>query len=155
MEKSLTSTLASPLPPFVIASPANSPQAWKRRAWQDLQPTAGRLGTTLRLVLATVITLMALLILQVPYASVALYFVFFVGRENPAVSLRSLITLVPIVFAVAAELGIVILTDNDPMARVIGVAAVSFIAGMLNVATTQPALGSTLPFGKHTLLPRA
>ena len=146
METSITSTLPSPVPPFVITSPANSPKAWKGRAWQDLQPTPGRLGTTLRLVLATVITLMALLILQVPYASVALYFVFFVGRENPAVSLRSLITLVPIVFAVAAELGIVILTDNDPMARVLGVAAVSFIAGMLNVATTQPALGTTWAF---------
>ena len=114
--------------------------------WQDLQPTPERLGTSLRLVLATILTLVTLLILQVPYASVALYFVFFVERESPAVSLRSLFALVPVIFAVAVELGIVILTDNDPMARILGVAVVSFFAGLLNVATTQPALGTTWAF---------
>jgi multidrug resistance protein MdtO len=143
MEKT---SAASRLPPFMFPSRANSLGEWTRRAWQDLQPTPGRLGATLRLVLATILTLVAVLILQVPYASVALYFVFFVGRESPAVSLRSLFAMVPIIAAVAAELGIVILTDNDPMARVLGVAAVSCFAGILNVATTQPSLGTTLGF---------
>ena len=146
MEKTSAAMLAQPLPPFVVPSRPNSLGAWAGRAWHDLQPTPGRLGTTLRLVLATTLSLVAVLILQVPYASVALYFVFFVGRESPAVSLRSLFAMVPVLFAVAAELGIVILTDNDPMARILGVAAVSFFAGILNVATTQPALGTTWAF---------
>jgi multidrug resistance protein MdtO len=120
--------------------------------WQDLQPNPGRLGGTLRLVLATVLTLLTVLILQTPYASLALYFVFFVGRESPSVSLRSLLTLVPMIAAVIAELGIVIMTDNEPMARALGVAAVGFLAGLFTVATTLPALGSTWAFLFVTLI---
>ena len=36
----------------------------------------------------------------------------------------------------AVEFVVVIVTDNDPMARVLSVAVVSFIAGMLMVAST-------------------
>jgi multidrug resistance protein MdtO len=152
MEKPVTSTFAPSLSPFVVPSRANSLTAWAGRIWQDLQPTPGRLSGTLRVVLATVMTLLALLILQAPFASVALYFVFVVGRDSPAVSLRSLFTLVPLGAAVATELGIVILTDNDPMARVLGLAAVGFFAGLLVLATTQPTLGSTWGFIFATLI---
>jgi len=152
MENPIASVVAPPLPPYALPSRANSVQAWAGRVWQDLQPTPGRLSNSLRLVLATVITLLVVLILQVPYASVALYFVFFVGRETPAVSLRSLAMIVPIIAAVAVALGIVILTDNDPMARVLGLAAVSFFAGLLMVGTTLPALGSTWAFLFVTLI---
>jgi multidrug resistance protein MdtO len=103
-------------------------------------------------VLASILTLLALLILQAPFASVALYFVFIVGRDSPAVSLRSLFSMVPLVAAVATELGIVILTDNDPMARVLGIAAVGFFSGVLVVGTTQPTLGSTWGFIFATLI---
>jgi len=152
MEKSSVTAVVSFQPPFVVPSRANSLGAWTGRVWQDLQPTPGRLGGTLRLVLATVLTLLTVLNLQTPFASVALYFVFFVARESPSVSLRSLFTLFPIIAAVAAELGIVILTDNDPMARVLGVAAVGFLAGLITVATTLPALGSTWAFLFVTLI---
>ena len=150
MEKP-SSSFASSLP-FAVPSPANSLASWAARIWQDLKPTPGRLGGTLRIVLATVLTLLALLILQAPFASVALYFVFIVGRDSPAVSLRSLFTMVPLLAAVATELGIVILTDNDPMARVLGLAVVGFFAGMLVLATTQPTLGSTWGFIFATLI---
>lgn len=152
MEKASVTTVVSPLPPFVVPSRANSLGAWTGRVWQDLQPTPGRLGGTLRLVLATALTLLTALTLQTPFASIALYFVFFVGRESPSVSLRSLLTLVPIIAAVAAELGIVILTDNDPMARILGVAALGFLAGLITVATTLPALGTTWAFLFVTLI---
>src|ERR1700739_2818561 len=101
MKKS-SASMASPLLPFVVPPRANSPEAWMERAWRDLQPAPGRLSGTLRLVLATVLTLLMHLILQAPYLSVALYFVFFVGRESPAVSLRSLFMVVPIAAAVFA-----------------------------------------------------
>jgi multidrug resistance protein MdtO len=125
---------------------------WAARAWQDLLPAPGRLSATLRIVLASVLTLLALLILQAPFASVALYFVFIVGRDSPAVSLRSLFSMIPLVGAVAVELGIVIVTDNDPMARVLGIAAVSFLSGILVIGTTQPTLGSTWGFIFATLI---
>jgi multidrug resistance protein MdtO len=152
MEKPSSPALVSSLPPFALPSRANSLTAWAARAWQDLQPSPGRLSGTLRIVLASVLTLLALLILQAPFASVALYFVFIVGRDSPAVSLRSLFSMVPLVAAVATELGIVILTDNDPMARVLGIAAVGFFSGILVVGTTQPTLGSTWGFIFATLI---
>ena len=152
MEKSTTSTWSSSLSPFTLPSRANSLEAWAGRVWQDLQPTPGRLSGTLRIVLATVLTLLTVLVLQVPYGSVALYFVFFVGRDSPAVSLRSLLMLAPIAAAVVTALGIVILTDNDPMARVLGMVVVSFLAGLLMTGTTQPSLGSIWAFIFVTLI---
>jgi len=149
---SAASTLASPLPPFALPSLANSLGAWAGRVWQDLQPTPGRLGGTLRIVLATVLTLLTVLILQAPYASVALYFVFFVGRESPAVSLRSLFMVVPIAAAVFATFGIVILTDNEPITRILGVAVASFIVGVGTLATTAPALCSVFAYVFVTMI---
>jgi multidrug resistance protein MdtO len=126
---------------------------WSQRIWQDLQPTPGRLSAALRIVLASLMTLILLLVLQMPFASVALYFVFIVGRDSPAVSLRSgVFSLLTLTAAVAVELAVVSLTDNDPMARVLSVAVVTYLAGMLVVATTVPALGSTWGFIYCTLI---
>jgi multidrug resistance protein MdtO len=132
---------------------ANPALPWTRRVWLDLQPTPGRLGATLRIVLASIITLILLLVWQVPFASIALYFVFIVGRDSPSVSLRSgAMSMLTLVAAVATELGVVALSDNSPMARIIAVAVVSFIAGMFVVATTVPALASTWGFIFCTLI---
>ena len=50
--------------------------------------------------------------------------------------------LVAVAVAIAIELGVVIFTDNDPMARVVSVAVITFVAGMIVVTTSVPALGS-------------
>ncbi len=132
---------------------ATSTATWIERIWLDLQPTPGRLSGALRITLASVLTLILLLVWQVPFASIALYFVFLVGRDSPAVSVRSgIMSLLTLVAAVATELGLVALTDNDPMARVIGVAVVSFLAGAFVVASTVPALASTWGFIFCTLI---
>jgi multidrug resistance protein MdtO len=39
-----------------------------------------------------------------------------------------------------------ILSDNDPMARVLSVAVATFIGGMTLVSTSQPSLGSSAGF---------
>ena len=121
--------------------------------WQDLQPSPGRLAAALRIVLATVIALVLMMVLQLPFASLGLYYIFLVVRETPAVSVRSgIVSLLTLVAAVAAELAVVIVTDNDPMARVLSVAVVSFIAGTLMVASTVPALASIWGFIYCTLI---
>lgn len=126
---------------------------WTERVWMDLQPTPGRLSGALRITLASVLTLILLLVWQVPFASIGLYFVFIVGRDSPAVSVRSgVMSMLTLVAAVAVEIGVVALTDNDPMARVIGVAVVSFLAGSFMVASTVPALASTWGFIFCTLI---
>jgi multidrug resistance protein MdtO len=126
---------------------------WTEKIWQDLLPTPGRLSSTLRIVLASTLTLLLLMILRVPSAPVGLYFVFLVGRDSPSVSVRtSIFSLFTLAAAVATELAVVILTDNDPVARLLSVTVVSFIAGMLILATTVPTLGSTWGFIFCTLI---
>ncbi|HVW10009.1 MAG TPA: hypothetical protein VHC90_15580, partial [Bryobacteraceae bacterium] len=120
---------------------------WLARLWQDLQPAPGRLAATLRIVLATVIALVLMMVLQMPFASLGLYYIFLIVRESPAVSVRSgVFAILTLVLAVAAELLVVIATDNNPMARVLSVMIASFVAGTLMVASTMPALASIWGF---------
>jgi len=118
--------------------------SWTQKLWQDLQPTPGRLNSSLRIVLSSVLALILLLVLQMPFIAIGLYFIFLIARDSPSVSLRSSIySFLVVVAAIVVELAVVIITDNDPMARVLSVAVVTFVAGVVVVATNYPALGST------------
>jgi multidrug resistance protein MdtO len=121
-----------------------SAKPWVQKLWQDLQPTPGRLSSTLRIVLASVLALILLLVLQMPFISVGLYFIFLIGRESPSVSLRSgIISFFTVVAAIAVELAVVIASDNDPMIRLLSVTVVTFLGGIVVIATSYPALGAT------------
>src|ERR1700731_2254791 len=99
---------------------AASLASWIDRVWQDLQPTPGRLHSSLRVVLATVIALILLMALRMPSASLGLYYIFLIGRDSPSVSVRSgFLSLLALVASVAAVLAVVALTDNDPLARLL------------------------------------
>src|SRR5882724_3497712 len=112
---------------------------WAQKLWQDLQPTPGRLAGTLRIVLASILTLILLLVWQMPFASLGLYFVFLLSRDSPSLSLRSSIfALFALISAIGVELAIVALTDNDPIARVLSVALVTFIGGMFCLRPQLP-----------------
>lgn len=127
--------------------------SWARRIWQDLQPTPGRLSGTLRIVLASVLTLLFLMALRMPFASIGLYFIFLIGRDSPSVSLRSAIySLIALAVSIGTSFAVVILTDNDPMARVLSVAIVTFIAGVFILASTVSVLASTWGFIFCTLI---
>jgi multidrug resistance protein MdtO len=118
--------------------------SWWQRFWQDQQPTPGRLNSSLRIVLACVFALILLLVWQMPFASIGLYFIFLIGRDSPAVSLRSgFFSFLAVIAAVATELAVVALSDNDPMARVLSVAIATFAAGVVVAASSLPALGSS------------
>ncbi len=120
---------------------------WYRWILEDLQPTPGRLASSLRVVLAVVLALILLLILQVPFVSLPVYLIFIVGRESPAVSLRSaLFPLGLACVAVLVELVVVIATDNDPMIRLLSVAVITFVAGVLAQASSFAPLAPTLGF---------
>jgi multidrug resistance protein MdtO len=115
---------------------------WPEKLWEDLQPTPGRLNSSLRITLATVLALLLILVWQMPFAAIGLYSIFLIGRESPSASLRlGVASVMTIALAVAIELAVVVLTDNDPIARVLSVAAIAFLAGMVVVATSLPALG--------------
>lgn len=123
------------------------PAPWLERFWRDLQPAPGRLDKTLRMTLASLLVLVLMLVLQMPFVAYGLYFIFLIGRESPSVSVRSAFaSVVAIVLVIAAEMAVVILSDNDPMARVLSVAVMTFIGGMFLVCTSQPALGTIVGF---------
>jgi multidrug resistance protein MdtO len=123
------------------------PTPWLERIWQDLQPTPGRLSKTLRMTLASILVLVLMLVLQMPYIAYGLYFIFLIGRESPSVSLRTAFVLVvTIMLVVVAEMSVVIVSDNDPMARVLSVAIVTFVGGMILVSTSLPSLGGAIGF---------
>jgi multidrug resistance protein MdtO len=126
---------------------------WTERFRQDLEPTPGRWNGALRIVLASVITLLLIMTLRMPFAGLGMYFVFLVGRDSPAVSFRSgIFILLTLVASISTVLAVVILTDNDPMARVLGVAVVTFVAGMIMLSSTVPALASSFGFIFTTLI---
>jgi multidrug resistance protein MdtO len=128
-----------------FSSPRHTP--WLQRIWQDLQPTPGRLNSSLRMTLASILVLVLMLVLQMPYIAYGLYFVFLIGRESPAVSLRTAFVLVvTIMLVIVAEMVVVIFSDDDPMARVLSVSTVTFVGGMILVSTSQPSLGGAIGF---------
>src|SRR5260370_36056708 len=120
---------------------------WTERLWQDLEPTPGRWNGALRIVLASVITLLLIMTLRMPFAGLGMYFVFLVGRDSPAVSFRSgIFILLTLVASISTALAVVTLTANGPMARVLGVAGVTFPAGMFRLSSTAPAPASRFAF---------
>lgn len=128
---------------------ATSPRSipWLETVWQDLQPTPGRLNNMMRMVLSSTILLVLVLVLQMPFANYGLYIIFVIGRESPSASLRTgILSALILALAIAIELGVVILSDNDPMARVLSVIVVTFLSGIASVCTSLPVVGWMLGF---------
>src|SRR5258708_10849629 len=121
--------------------------SWADRLWDDLQPTPARLNSSLRIVLATAITLILLMALRMPLASLGLYYIFLIGRDSPSVSVRSgFFSFLALAASVAAVLPVVSLTDNHPLARLLSVSVVTFLPGMLMLSTHITVLASTVGF---------
>ena len=89
-------------------------QYWRR----DVQPAPGRLNSSLRITLASIIVFIAMMVLRMPFLAYGLYVIFMVGRVNTAITLRTGIALLcSVACALSIALMIVILTDNNPMAQ--------------------------------------
>ena len=121
--------------------------SWLDRCWNDLRPTPGRLNSSLRIVLSTVLTLVLILTLRMPSAALGLYFIFLIGRDSPSISVRSgFFSLVALAVSEATVLAVVSVSDNDPTVRLLSVSIVTFLAGMLMLSTTITVLASTWGF---------
>ncbi|HKN23176.1 MAG TPA: FUSC family protein [Terracidiphilus sp.] len=124
-----------------------------RAFWQDQQPSAERIKCVLRIVLASVITLVCMLVWQMPYLPLCLYILFFVAHESPAICFKfNMAMLVTGTIAVATSLVLIGLTGNDPMARVLSIAAIGFVCGMGIQACAIPFLFVGLGFVFVTLI---
>ena len=127
--------------------------SWIERFYSDLRPTPSRWSACLRIVLAVTLSVILLLVWQIPYLSIAVIFVFIVSRESPSVSLRSGIRIeITLAASVATELGVVALTDNNPVARVLSVVIVSLMAGVFVMATNEPGFAAIWGYIYCTLL---
>jgi multidrug resistance protein MdtO len=145
--ESIASRNAASSTPSSASSLSRTIASWIDRFWQDQLPTPGRLNNSLRIVLSSVITLILLQALRMPQAALGLYFVFIVGRDSPAVSLRSSIfSLLALMSAAALVFAVVGLTENDPVVRLLSVTVVAFLAGMFMLSTTVAVLASTWGF---------
>jgi multidrug resistance protein MdtO len=91
--------------------------------------------------------------LRMPFAGIGMYFIFLIGRDSPAVSFRSaILSLLAVAAAIVAVLAVIILTDNDPMSRVLGIAVAGFLAGMFLLSSTTPGLAVAFGFVFSTLM---
>jgi len=102
-----------------------------REFWRDQQASPERIKCVLRIVLASVITLVCILVWQMMYLPLCLYILFFVAHESPSVCFRfNLLMLATGTTVVAISLVLIGLTGNDPMARVLGIAVIGFVCGL-------------------------
>ncbi|MFC6646524.1 FUSC family protein [Granulicella cerasi] len=106
-------------------------------------PRPERLSYSLRVALASVVALVIMMVLQAPFASYAVYVILTLGFKSPTQMLRiGFALMIAIVVTLGSVLLTVILTDNDPMVRVLSLMVVVFVAAMISVATSIPAIGS-------------
>jgi hypothetical protein len=134
-----------------MATPSLVPSIFDGRLFDsirdDLKPFDGRLKRSLRVTLTSVIVLVLMLVLQMPFLEYGLYMVFLVSVISQAPPLKTGMGMVlASAGTVALATGVVIFTDNDPLVRLLSVAVITFIAGMLMRGTTLPSLGMAVGF---------
>ena len=116
------------------AAPATLQESvpWPERIRQELLPFPGRLAGSLRTTLAVCITVTAVMVFRTPAVAPGVFLVFLVSYETPYVTLTSgLHSLLFQSLGIGSTLLMVMVTDNSPMARVLGTALFSFIAAFL------------------------
>jgi multidrug resistance protein MdtO len=102
-----------------------------RAFWRDQQSSPERVKRVLRIALASVITLVCILVWQMMYLPLCLYILFFVAHESPAICFKfNMAMLVTGTAAIAISLLVIGFSGNDPMARVLSVAAIAFVCGL-------------------------
>jgi multidrug resistance protein MdtO len=90
------------------------------------------MGGSLRTALAATLATLLLLILQAPSMAIGVFMIFIVSYETPYLTFkRGLVALALQCLGTGCALCLVAVTGNDPMARVIGVAAFAFIAAFV------------------------
>jgi multidrug resistance protein MdtO len=118
---------------------------WIHQFFEDQAPSPGRLASSLRILLASSLSLVLLLALQMPFLSLGLYLVLIVGRDSPAVSLRTaVVATVAVALSVFLVIGVVMVSDNAPIARVLSVAVVTFVAGLIIQTNNLGPVGSII-----------
>lgn len=119
--------------PQVIANSSG----WQRQLLFELAPTHGRLAGALRTAAAAALAAAVLLHLQLPMIAPGIYLIFLISYDLPYLTFKhSLQELATQACGVLLALSLIVVTDNDPMARVLGIAAFTFLSAFLLHACT-------------------
>ena len=112
-------------------------QDWVEKIRQELAPSHGRYQGALRTAFAATIAAALLLVLQVPMIAPGLYLIFMVSYDVPYLTFRrSVQEVTSQLIGVVIALTLIQITGNDPMARVLGIAAFTFISAFMLQACT-------------------
>lgn len=99
---------------------------------QELLPFHGRLAGSLRTSLAACIAIILMMTFRTPAVAPGVYLIFLISYETPYLTFTSgMLSLVFQCVGVASTLLLIIVTNNAPMAHVLGLALFSFIAAFL------------------------
>jgi len=120
-----------------VTEASDSTRGWAEKIRRELAPTHGRFEGALRTASAATIATAILLTLQLPMIAPGIYLIFLVSYDVPYLTFRrSLMELATQCLGVAAALALIQITGNDPMARVLGIAAFTFLSAFLLQACT-------------------
>lgn len=116
--------------------------SWRQRLYLELAPTHGRGLGALRTASAAVIAAVLLLYLQMPVIAPGIYLIFLISYDVPYLTVkRSLHALAWQCVGTMAAIALVAVTDNDPMARVLGISAFTFLSAFLLQTGKDPQVG--------------
>ena len=123
------------------------------RFWREMAPVPGRMEGALRFALTSALATLLLLIEQpaVGFIAPSLFMLFLISRDTPFHSFKDLFTLVSFAaLGTGTALLMIMVTGNNPVARVLGVAIFTFLATFFFRASTIP-LGA-LAYGCLTFM---
>ncbi len=112
------------------------------RSWLDfirdeLAPYPQRLSGTLRDTLSVTLAVVLVMTLRVHAAAIGIYYIFLLARQTPSLSfLSGLRSLVSIAAGVGSCLLLIQMTDNDPIARVVGLMVCMAATGFMLSASS-------------------
>jgi multidrug resistance protein MdtO len=108
---------------------------------EELEPYPGRLSGALRDTLSLTLAILLVMTLRIHGAALGVYFILLLQRQHPSLSFRSAVTnLLAIAAGMASCLVLIQVTDNDPMARILGLIVVMGASGFLLAASNQAAM---------------
>ena len=115
----------------------NRTPEWLNKIYLELAPAHGRYEGALRTAFAATLATYVLLVLQTPLIAPGVYLIYLVSYDVPYLTFKtSILELFYQCVGVALSLMLIAVTENDPMARVLGVAAFTFLSAFLLRACT-------------------
>lgn len=132
-------------PLFIVDHSVNKTETLWQRVWHDLQPYEGRWSQTWRIALLCMVTAAVSITYGIPEASISCYVLFFVMKSDAAESSVMALALVVLVsLIVAALIGLIQISIDSPVTRIIWLLGSSVVFMFLGVSSALGPLGGII-----------